>query len=119
MDIMVQAKSVDIVVQAQLVDFPSIGLHYDWGLLCLKMYRYLSPGPEQLVGSVLGLLSSLMQHHGFNPPLWRFFFGRGDFPLGVDMSSDSIPPKTLWDESINQGLVCAHMHSIDFHVLDG
>ena len=28
------------------------------------------------------------------------------------MGSDSIPPKTLSDESINQSLVCAHMHSI-------
>ena len=37
---------------------------------------------------------------------------RGDFSLGVNMGSDSIPQKTLLDESINQGLVCAHMHSI-------
>ena len=28
------------------------------------------------------------------------------------MGSNSIPPKTLSDESINRGLVCAHMHSI-------
>ena len=28
------------------------------------------------------------------------------------MGSDSIPPKTFSDKSINQGLVCAHMHSI-------
>ena len=28
------------------------------------------------------------------------------------MGSDSIPPKTLLDESINRGLVCAHMHFI-------
>ena len=28
------------------------------------------------------------------------------------MGSDSIHPKTLSDEIINQGLVCAHMHSI-------
>ena len=28
------------------------------------------------------------------------------------MGFDSIPPKTLLDESINRGLVCAHMHSI-------
>ena len=27
------------------------------------------------------------------------------------MGSDSIPLKTLSDESINRGLVCAHMHS--------
>ena len=42
------------------------------------------------------------------------------------MGSHSIPPKTLSDESINLGLVCAHMHFIpraqkdpDVHVLDG
>ena len=42
------------------------------------------------------------------------------------MASNSIPPKTLSDESINRGLVCAHMHVIartqkdpDVHVLDG
>ena len=28
------------------------------------------------------------------------------------MGSDSIPAKTLSDESINQNLVCAHMHSM-------
>ena len=28
------------------------------------------------------------------------------------MGFDSIPYKTLSDESINRGLVCAHMHSI-------
>ena len=28
------------------------------------------------------------------------------------MGSNSILPKTLSDESINQGLVCAHMHFI-------
>ena len=28
------------------------------------------------------------------------------------MGSDSIPQKTLSDESIKRGLVCAHMHSI-------
>ena len=32
--------------------------------------------------------------------------------LGVNMGSNSIPPKTLSDESINRGLVCAHMHLI-------
>ena len=39
------------------------------------------------------------------------------------MGSDSIPQKNLLDESINQGLVCAHKHSMaskdpDIHVLD-
>ena len=51
------------------------------------------------------------QRHGFNSPLGTFF-GRGDFSLGVNMGSNSIPPKTLSDERINRGLVCAHMHFI-------
>ena len=37
---------------------------------------------------------------------------KGDFSLGINMGSDSIPQKTLSDESINRGLVCARMHSI-------
>ena len=47
----------------------------------------------------------------FDPPLGTFS-GRGDFSLGVNMGSNSIPPKTLSDESINRGLVCAHIHFI-------
>ena len=41
------------------------------------------------------------------------------------MGSNSIPPETPSDESINQGLVCAYIHFIartqkdpDVHVLD-
>ena len=48
---------------------------------------------------------------GFDPPLGTFS-GRGDFSLRVNMGSSSIPPKTPLDESINRGLVCAHMHFI-------
>ena len=51
------------------------------------------------------------QRRGFDPPLGTFS-GRGDFPLGVNMGSNSISPKTLSDESINRGLVCAHMRFI-------
>ena len=51
------------------------------------------------------------QHHGFDPPLGTFS-GRGDFSLGVNMGPNSIPPKTPSDESINRGLVCAHVHFI-------
>ena len=40
------------------------------------------------------------------------FSGKGDFSFGVYMGSDSIPQKTLLDESINRGLVCVHVHSI-------
>ena len=48
---------------------------------------------------------------GFDPPLGTFS-GTGDFSLGVIMGSNSIPPKTPSDESINRGLVCVHMHFI-------
>ena len=65
-------------------------------------------GPEQLVGSVW---ARRPQRRGFDPPLGKFSC-RGDFSLGVNMGSNSIPPKTLLDESINRGLVCAHMHFI-------
>ena len=51
------------------------------------------------------------QRRGFDPPLGTFS-GRGDFSLGVNIGSYSIPAKTLSDESINRGLVCAHMHFI-------
>ena len=44
--------------------------------------------------------------------LWGDIFGRGDFSLEVNMGSNSIPPKTPSDESINRGLVCAYMHFI-------
>ena len=36
---------------------------------------------EELVGSVLGSLSCLMQCHGFDPPLRRIFPVEGSFPL--------------------------------------
>ena len=51
------------------------------------------------------------QCRGFDPPLGTFS-GRGDFSLGVNMGSNSIPPKAPSDESINRGLVCAHIHFI-------
>ena len=53
-----------------------------------------------------------MQRYGFDPPLRRIFSGRGDFSLGVNMGSWFHSLKTLSDESVNRGLVCAHMHSI-------
>ena len=44
--------------------------------------------------------------------LWGNFPVEGIFPLGVNMGSNSIPPKTPSDKSINRGLVCAYMHFI-------
>ena len=54
-------------------------------------------GPEWLVGSVW---ARGPQCRRFDPPLGKFS-SRGDFSLGVNMGSNSIPPKTLSDESIN------------------
>ena len=47
------------------------------------------------------------QRRRFDPPLGTFLV-EGIFPLG----SNSIPPETPSDESINRGLVCAYMHFI-------
>ena len=70
---------------------------------------HIFQGPHSSVSSVLRLLSCLMQHRGFHPPL--SFRLRGVFPWslhGFWLHS----PKTLSDESINRGLVCVHVHSI-------
>ena len=48
---------------------------------------------------------------GFDPPVRRFFPVGGIFPLELTWVLTPFPKKFL-DESINQGLVCAHMHSI-------
>ena len=51
-----------------------------------------------------------MQRRGFDPSLRKMFPVEEIF-LQLTWRSDSIPPNFL-DESINRGLVCAHMHSI-------
>ena len=62
-------------------------------ILVVDVTLDLVQGPEQLVCSVLGSLPSLIQHHGFDPPLRRIFPVEGFFsPLGLIMGSDFIPP---------------------------
>ena len=61
--------------------------------MCCCHYCTLRGGPELLVGSESGSLSCLMQRRGFDPPPGRFFSSRGDFSLGVNIGSDSIPQK--------------------------
>ena len=73
-----------------------------------KLESNLVWGRNSSVGSALARCPLRL---GFDPPLGTFP-GRGDFSLGVNMGSNSIPPKTLSDESINRGLVCAHIHFI-------
>ena len=68
----------------------------------------VSGGQNNSVGSAW---ARCPQCRWFDPPLGTFS-GRGDFSPGVNMGSNSIPQKTLSDESINRGLVCAHMHFI-------
>ena len=72
------------------------------------VFNRRSRGRNSSVGSAW---ARCPQRRGFDPPLGTFS-GRGDFSLGVNMGSNSIPPKTPSDESINRGLVCAHMHFI-------
>ena len=73
-----------------------------------QAFRTRKAGRNSSVGSAW---ARCPQRRRFDPPLGTFS-GRGDFSLGVNMGSNSIPPKTLSDESINQGLVCAHIHFI-------
>ena len=75
-------------------------LSQGWGDPC----QFTLGGWNSSVGRVVVLLSCVMQRYGFNP-LWAT--DRGDFSLGVSMGS-----KTPLDDSINQGLVFAHLHSI-------
>ena len=44
--------------------------------------------------------------------LWGHFPVEGIFPLELTWVQTPFPPKTPSDESINRGLVCAHMHFI-------
>ena len=71
-------------------------------------FYFIFGGRDSPVGSAW---ARCPQRCGFDPPLGTFS-SRGDFSLGVNMGSNSIPPKTPSDESINRGLVCAHMHFI-------
>ena len=57
---------------------------------------------------VLGLLSCWMQRCGFDTPPGKIFLVK-IFPLELTWVQTPFP---LSDESINRGLVCAHMHFI-------
>ena len=62
---------------------------------------------------MLDSLCCLMQSRGFDAPLGRMFFPvEGIFPLELTWILTLFPKKALSDESINRGLVYAHMHSI-------
>ena len=66
-----------------------------------------------------------MRRRGFDPPLKRLFFGRGDFSLGVNMGSDSIPQNSFGREYKPRSSLCTHtFHYMeskdpDIHVLGG
>ena len=70
--------------------------HCFCGLFCVYYavsFYLLLRGPEQLNGSVLGLLSCLMPHRGFSPPIRRIFPVEGIFPLGLTWVLTLFPPK--------------------------
>ena len=65
------------------------------------------------------------QCHGFDPPQGTFS-GRGDFSLGVNMGSNSIPPQNSfgWEYKPRSSLCTHAFHRMDskdpdVHVLDG
>ena len=58
---------------------------------------------------MLGSLCCMMQHREFGPP-WSLLV-EGIFPLELAWVLTPFP-KTLFDESVNRGPICAHMHSI-------
>ena len=61
---------------------------------------------------VSGSLSCVVQPPRFDPPLSLQYRGIGEFcPLELTWGLTPFP-KTLLDETINQRLVCAHMHSM-------
>ena len=83
------------------------------------MKEVVGSGIAQLVD--LGALYCVMQSLGFDPPLRRIFPVEGIFPLEFTWvltplapppPPPSPPTKTLLDETINRGLVCAHMFLI-------
>ena len=85
----------------------------DFFLLCFSLggWGRAEFAAQQVVLLVGSVWARCPQRRGFDPSLGKFS-SRGGFSLGVNMGSNSIPPKTLSDESINRGLVCAHMHCI-------
>ena len=70
----------------------------------------VSVSKNSSVGSVLGSRSCVMQHCRFDLPSYEPLVEE-IFPLELTWVLTPFP-KTLLDESINRGLVCAHMHSI-------
>ena len=91
------------------VGYPGVKVAAACNILRISEVRYteITGGRNSSVGSVLGSLPCVMQHRGLEPPLnLRLIF----FPLELAWFLHS--PKPLSDESINRGLVCAHMHPI-------
>ena len=82
-------------------------------------------GGNSLVGSVLGSLSCLMQHHGFNPPLKRIFLVERIFPLELlTWLLTPFPKNSLRLECKPRSSLCTHaFHRMDsktpdIHALD-
>ena len=74
------------------------------------VHFYTSLGRNNLLALCWAHCHCVMQHHGFDPPLRKSFSVEGILPLELTWVLTPFP-KTLLDESINRGLVCAHTHT--------
>ena len=65
-------------------------------------------GPEQPVGSVLGLLSCLMHRHGFHPPMRRIFLVEGIFHLELTWVLTPLPQNSFGRKYKPRSSLCTH-----------
>ena len=96
----------------------TVSSNFGCGLVSIKFQRLSSLGRREGGGGGGGGNSSLVVFglavHGVAGSilLWGNFPVEGIFLLEFTWVQTPFPPKTLSDESINRGLVCAHMHFI-------
>ena len=78
-------------------------------LVCYKITESDDSGGWNSLLVVFGLA---VHSVGGSILFWGNFPVEGVFPLELTWLQTPFPQKTLSDESINRGLVCAHMHFI-------
>ena len=93
---------------------------YSWGTQKKKKKK-----KKNLIGSLMGSLSCLMQHCGYRPPLRRIFQVEGIFPLELTWVLIPFPPNYFRWEYKPRSSLCTHaFHCMDskhpdIHALEG